>query len=83
VRTTIRVDDQLLAEAKATAARTGRTLTEVIEDALREALARQQNRAQDRERAQLPTFEGKGLKPSVDLDSSAALLDLMDGRAPD
>lgn len=83
MRTTIRVDDQLLAEAKATAARTGRTLTEVIEDALRESLARHQQKPEDHRRAQLPTFKGKGLQPGVDLDSSAALLDLMDDRAPD
>ena len=35
MRTTIRLDDSLFAEVKAEAARTGRTMTEVIEDALR------------------------------------------------
>ena len=40
MRTTIQLDDQLLLEAKKHAAQTGRTLKAVIEDALREALAR-------------------------------------------
>jgi hypothetical protein len=83
MRTTIRLDDQLLAEAKAIAARSGRTLTEVIEDALRESLARYGSGKDGRKPKPiaLPTFKGKGLQPGVDLDSSAALLDLMDGRA--
>ena len=36
MRTTIRLDDRLLAEAKQYAAESGRTLTGLIEDALRE-----------------------------------------------
>jgi hypothetical protein len=77
MRTTIRLDDQLLAEAKELAARTGRTLTAVISDALREALARS---SEPRPRApfKLVTFSGDGLRPGVDLDDSAALLDLME-----
>jgi hypothetical protein len=78
MRTTIRLDDDLLAAAKAEAARTGRTLTAFIEDALRRALARRSKRSRRRQ-VQLSTFEGKGLCPGVDLDDSAALLDLMDG----
>jgi predicted transcriptional regulator len=42
MRITIHIDDQLLGETKQLAVRTGRTLTAVIEDALRETLARQQ-----------------------------------------
>jgi hypothetical protein len=77
-RTTIRLDDPLLAEAKKFAADTGRTLTAVMEDALREVLARrkQPNR---RSKLRLTTFAGKGLQPGVDLDDSAALLDRMEG----
>jgi len=77
MRTTIRLDDQLLAEAKQVAVRTGRTLTAVIEDALREMLARQQQAAARRP-VRLPTASGNGLQPGVDLDDSAALLDLID-----
>jgi len=76
MRTTIRVDDELLREAKQLAARTGRTLTAVIEDALRETFSRQHGQAAST--VELPTFRGGGLQPGVDLDDSAALLELMD-----
>ena len=77
MRTTIRLDDQLLTETKQLATRTGRTLTAVIEDALREMMARRQQVAK-LPRVRLPTFSGNGLLPGVDLDDSAALSDLMD-----
>ena len=77
MRTTIRLDDQLLTETKQLAARTGRTLTAVIEDALREMMARRQQMTK-LPKVRLPTFAGNGLLPGVDLDDSAALLDLMD-----
>ncbi len=78
MRTTIRIDDQLLVEAKKLAAETGRSLTAVIEDSLREVLARRP-RPTRRGRVRLPTFGGKGLQPGVDLDDTASLLDRMDG----
>lgn len=77
MRTTIRIDEVLLKKAKTQAARTGKTLTSIIEDALRESLARQDN-SQPREPVHLVTFKGKGLLPGVDLDDTAALLDLME-----
>ena len=78
MRTTIRINDHLFAEVKRTAVETNRTLTAVIEDALREMLARRRVPHQ-RSAMQLPTFAGSGLQPGVDLDDSAALLDLMEG----
>lgn len=77
MRTTIRIDDQLLKEAKQLAARTGKSLTVVIEEALRETLSRQRE-FRERKRVTLTTFDGLGLLPGVDLDDSAMLLDLMD-----
>jgi hypothetical protein len=77
MRTTIRIDDQLLKEAKQLAARSGKSLTSIIEDALRESLARQRGSGR-REPVRLVTFKGQGLLPGVDLDDSAALLDMMD-----
>ena len=77
MRTTVRLDDHLLKEAKQLAAHTGRTLTAVIEDALREALNRNQKRPK-RPPVKLPTFRGKGLRPGVDLDDTASLLEVMD-----
>lgn len=76
MRTTIRLDGQLLREVKAVAAASGRTFTEFVEDALREALARRQ-RGGSREPVELRTFKGNGPRPGVDLDDSAALLALM------
>ena len=78
MRTTIRLNDDLLREAKAYAAATDRTLTRLIEDALREALTRRKQQA-ERPRVELPTSGEGGLQPGVDLDDSASLWDLMDG----
>jgi hypothetical protein len=77
MRTTIRLDEDLLAQVKQTAARSGKTMTSVIEDALREMLARQQA-AEARAPVRLTTVSGGGLQPGVDLDDSAALLALME-----
>ena len=77
MRTTINVDDALLREAKTAALQSGRTLSEFFEDALRETLSRRKESRNGR-RVKLPTFEGRGLQPGVDLDDSAALLDLME-----
>jgi hypothetical protein len=78
MRTTIRIDDRLLAELKAQAAHSGRTLTAVVEDALRMALARRDVAGTERP-PELPVSRGGRLQPGVDLDDSAALLDLMEG----
>jgi hypothetical protein len=77
VRTTIRLDEQLLRDAKQLAAQTGRSFTAIVEDALREVLSRRQTAAM--RAPELPTFGSGGLLPGVDLDDSAALVDLMDG----
>lgn len=79
MRTTIRLDDQLLAEAKRYASQSGRTLTSLIEDALRETLARRQTMP-SRPRVTLPTGGRGGVLPGVDIDNSAALLDMMESR---
>jgi hypothetical protein len=82
MRTTLRLDDALLAAVRRRAAETGRTMTAVIEDALRQALApRPAGRAVE---ATLPVASVAGaLQPGVDLDDSAGLLELMEsGDAP-
>ena len=76
MRTTIRLDDQLLNETKRVANEKGRSMTSVIEDALREMLARR-SQAAPNDLTPLPTMSG-ALRPGVDLDDSAALLDLME-----
>jgi hypothetical protein len=83
MRTTIRLDDHLLAEAKERAARQRITLTAVIEQALRESFRRRQEHPPHRP-VKLPTWGKGGLRPGVDLDDSASLLDLMErGDDPD
>ena len=77
MRITIRLDDDLLAEVKLLAARSGKTMTSVIEHALREMLARQ-HPVEEREPTRLTTVSGYGLQPGVDLDDSAALLSIID-----
>jgi hypothetical protein len=79
MRTTIRLDDHLLAEARRLAADSGRTLTSVFEDALRDALARRSPRRKHT-RVRLKTFKGDGMRPGADLDDSAALLEVMESR---
>jgi hypothetical protein len=77
MRTTIRIEDELLARAKILATRTGRSLTKLIEDALRAALAQSRPRTRNA-RIELPTSGSGGLRPGIDLDDSAALLDAME-----
>jgi hypothetical protein len=77
MRTTIRLPESLLAEAKKLASNTGRTLTTVIEDSLREALTRRAQ-PQRRRKVKLTTFGGRGLQAGVDLDDTASLLDRME-----
>jgi hypothetical protein len=81
MRTTIRLDDDLLREAKALAARRGKTLTALIEDGLREQVLRAEESPGRRE-VEIPTWSGGGLRPGVDLDDSAATWDLLDEGAP-
>lgn len=77
MRTTIRLDERLLRQAKELAARERRTLTAVIDDALRQLLARAAAARGPRSPVQLVTFRGAGVRAGVDLDDSAALGDLM------
>ncbi len=77
MRTTVRLDDRLLADAKRHAAQSGRTLTALIDEGLREVLARG---AAPRQAAPVELLTGGsgGLRPGVTLDSNAAVLEVMD-----
>jgi hypothetical protein len=79
MRTTICINDDLYAEVKTLAARTGRTVKAVVEEALRDSLQRRDRARRKKPRVRLPTFGGGGVQPGVDLDDSASLLDLMEG----
>jgi hypothetical protein len=77
VRTTVRLDEDLLAAAKQRAAANHTTLTSLIEDSLRQTLAlRPAGRS---ERLTLESFGVGGTLAGVDLDDSASLRDRMDG----
>lgn len=80
MRTTVNIDDALLAEAKIVAARTSRSLGSVVEDALREMLRRVADEGA-RPAFQLPTHGNGGLLPGVDLDDKEALAELMGDNA--
>jgi hypothetical protein len=77
MRTTVRLDDDLLSAAKQRAAADHTTLTALIEDSLRQTLAVRP--VEPGERFTIRPFGGGGTLPGVDLDDSVALRDLMDG----
>jgi hypothetical protein len=78
MRTTVRLPDALMRAAKRHAQQTGRTLTQLLADALRAEL--RQEREPARLAEPLPTYRGTGVRPGVDLSDSNALQDVMDGR---
>ncbi|MFV0494646.1 ribbon-helix-helix protein, CopG family [Mycobacterium sp.] len=76
MRTTIRIDDQLYREVKAQAARSGRTVAAVLEDAVRRGLRPPAQPA-------APPYKVKatgrgGLRAGVDLSSNAAVAEAME-----
>ena len=77
LRTTINLPDDLLRSPKKRAAERGTTVTALIEDSLRAALAERAPRARAKP-IRLKTYGRSGSQPGVDLDDSAALWDLME-----
>ena len=76
MRTTIRIDDELYREVKARAARSGRTVAAVLEDAVRRGLepAAHQDRPPYAVR---PTGSG-GLRPGIDIAFNSTVAEAMD-----
>jgi hypothetical protein len=66
-RTTFRIDEELLAEAKSLAARQHRSLNSVMEEALRRMLAIAQD-IEDRPPVSLTTYGSGGVLPGVDIN---------------
>ncbi|MDH4084835.1 MAG: ribbon-helix-helix domain-containing protein [Nitrospira sp.] len=77
MRTTINLPDDLMAQIKKLAAASHSTVTALIEDTLREGLARRR-RSRRSGRVILPTYGKKGPLPGVDIDDTACLLDVME-----
>ncbi|MGB9390875.1 MAG: ribbon-helix-helix protein, CopG family [Xanthobacteraceae bacterium] len=75
MKTTLNIDDNVMVELKREAARQGRTMSEMVESALRLLLRSQ--RKQDKMVA-LPTFHSGG--PLVDIADRDALYQAMEGR---
>lgn len=81
MRTTVRLDDGLLEQAKAEARQRQKTLTSLIEEGLRLVLASGGTPAR-RRRIVLPVSrERGGVLPGIDLDNNAGLLDVMEERS--
>ncbi|HEX3042372.1 MAG TPA: CopG family transcriptional regulator [Solirubrobacterales bacterium] len=81
MRTTVRLEDDLLREAKVRAAEQGITLTQLIDESLRERLSarpQQQNAMPFRFRS----YGKGGVRPGVSLDDNRAVRDLMDEDDP-
>jgi hypothetical protein len=80
LRTTIRLEDSLLEQAKREAARRGGTVTALIEEGLRVILASSKTPHEPR-RVKLPVCRaGGGTLPGIDLNDSSDLLDRMENR---
>ena len=77
MRTTLTIDDRLLGEAKAVAARTHRTIGSVFEDALRQMLARADDPRSPTGAVSLPSDGGSGLQPGVDLENKDQIAQLV------
>jgi hypothetical protein len=78
MRTTLNLDDEIMRSLKRRAAETGRTLTSLVEEALRSLLDGGIRAAPDY-RLHWRIVEG-GARPGIDLSDRDALMDLMDGR---
>ncbi|CAN5902506.1 hypothetical protein BH24DEI2_BH24DEI2_27530 [soil metagenome] len=76
-RTTIRLDERLLKDVKRHALERNKTLTAVVEEALRDKLCYEIESF--REPFALVTHDGGGTQPGVDLSDSSLLQDIMDG----
>lgn len=77
MKTTLNINDQLLADAKALAAQQRTSLTRLIEEGLQLRLRTKSDTAQ-RRKISLPVFKGRGgLMAGVDPLSNKALLDAL------
>ena len=78
MRTTVRLEDTLMREAKMRAAEEGITLTQLIADALRDRLAGMRGEGPARVPVELTSYGRGGLRPGIDLGDNRAVRDLMD-----
>lgn len=77
LKTTLNIDDTVMARLRREAARQNRTMSELVEAALR-LLFHSGQQQRKKKLAPLPTFHGG--KPLVDIADRDALYDVMEGR---
>jgi hypothetical protein len=81
MRTTLELDDQVMKAVKRAAVESGRTMTAVIEESLRDTLLRRRTGGETKPyKLVLPTVKGRK-KPGVDLTDRDSLFEIMEGRA--
>ena len=80
MRTTVSLDNQLLAMAKCEALTRHQSLASLVEDALRQMLTGTAAASKARTDVKLPESGEGGLQPGIDLDNSADLLFVMEKR---
>lgn len=76
MKTTVDIADPILKRAKRLAAKRGTTLRIVIEEALREKLAREADAEGDTEGVQTHAVQGRGLQPGLSWEDVRTLRDL-------
>ncbi|MFT4029321.1 MAG: CopG family transcriptional regulator [Protaetiibacter sp.] len=79
MRTTLAINDNLLARAKARAAERGISLGSYVDEALREHLAAPERTAAI---VELPVAAGGALRPGIDPSSNRSLYDALDDEHP-
>lgn len=77
MRTTVRLDESLMKRAKRKAAEEGTTFTALVEEGLRVVLAEPSDSDEERRPVPISKRQG-GIRPGVDLNSNAALQDLLE-----
>lgn len=82
MRTTVRLDEALLDQARREAAKRGETLTSLIELGLRLVLA-QSSKPEPRQRVKLPvSCHRSGARPGIDLTSNVSMLEALEEGLP-
>ncbi len=79
MRTTVNIDEHLLANAQERARERGQTLGQFLEDAIRREVAAER----PQQGPPIPVFtRGTGARPGIDLSSNRALREAMDEGVP-
>ena len=79
MRTTVTIDDDLYREIKKRAACSGRTVGAVLEDAVRESIARSSD---NRKPLRIKAYGRGGARPGIDLSSNASIQEALDAGLP-